>query len=382
MMNHARWLLLVLAAGCATTSQQTPPVHEVQRLTLQYSNGENFDLQHVNAAARVFDPLRPHDISDGVLSGQLCGTPMQYDARWSGGTLTIAGSGDIRWDGRDRPMAETTLILGISEPAPGRRRIAGAFGGHVLPEPSSPIVDLDVSADELQGRIGSAQFALVAKGDYLVGDARDGSARPGVPFAIYGRNVLPTMAPADEGLALVGMLTCNSSVVEYEKQEIRGFALVRLDRKGTIPEIDTTAPVAAADDDDDEVEPPPWAGIKRTIAPANAAETVNALREYKDRPVVVYLPRHPTDEMRGVAASLVDILTRTGMTVDQQSWTVHSCRPPAYDLSLIASHPPTPLEMAVGVRLTLTKLHVYVCQSANADADKIGVLVLPPHQGF
>ena len=80
-----------------------------------------------------------------------------------------------------------------------------------------------------------------------------------------------------------------------------------------------------------------------------------------------------------MADSLVDILKRAGLGVERQTKTFHSCKRHQYDLALIAHQPATALELAIGVRLTLSKLRVFVCQSAQAD-EKIKLLVLPRYR--
>ena len=47
------------------------------------------------------------------------------------------------------------------------------------------------------------------------------------PFAIWGREALGTMVPADEALLLVMMLTCDGTIV-LDGNRIRGFTLVHL----------------------------------------------------------------------------------------------------------------------------------------------------------
>jgi hypothetical protein len=378
-MVRGRFVLVALLLSCAATSQTAMLSEGTPRLTLHYSNGETFELQHQNAFPRVFDPLRPRDISDGKLTGRLCGVTVEYDARWFAGTLTLSGYGDIQWQGHAQSGGPTNLTLGVSEPVAGRRKISGQFGGHIHSDSSSPIVDLDVSTDHLEGRVGGRQFFLAAKGDYFVGQARerDGGMQP---FAIYGRSVLSTMPPADESLTLVALLACRGSVVEYDNDEVRGFALTKLERpKGAIPENDAIESVdGGIDAGGAELQPP--IESKRTIDAASAEATIKALSEYKNQSAIVYLPKNPTEEMSAIAAALVGILRRAGLNVEEQRWRVQSCMPRKYDLAVIASQPATPLQMAVGLRLTLTKFPVYVCQSANADAEKLEVLVLPPHR--
>jgi len=183
---------------------------------------------------------------------------------------------------------------------------------------------------------------------------------------------LSAMAPADEGFALLALIACDG-LVDYGDDQIRGFALTRLPprRKGAIAETDDDA----ADD-----EAPARTDVKRVIEPTDAATTVEALSEYRNEPAIIYLPKRATDEMHALADSLGDIFRRAGFTVEQRSWRTSSCRRPEYDLALIGNQPATPAELAVGLRLTLTKLHTFVCQSANAEPDKLGVLVLPPHR--
>ena len=375
-MGRRPFVLILLACSCAAPSQSVVVGERAPLPPLHYSNGDTFALEHRGGFAGVLDPARPRDVSDGTLTGLLCGAPVEYDARWYDQTLSFSGYGDIPWPGRPRLGGPTGLLLGVSEPAPGRRLISGQFGGHVYADRTSPVVELDVSADRLGGRVDKQQFSLAAKGDWLVGHVRDDGGAD-APFVIYGRSVLATMPPADESLTLVALLACSDSRVQYDYDDVRGFALEKLELpKGSIPEQDANESGEA----DEAVVAEPPDESRRSIDPVIAATTVHALADYKGRAVVVYLRKSASAEMRAIAGALADILRRAGLNVEQGVWRARSCEPPKYDLSVIANRPATPLEMAVAVRLTLTKLAVYVCQSANAAADKLGVLVLPPHR--
>ena len=87
-----------------------------------------------------------------------------------------------------------------------------------------------MSADHLEGEVDGRHYSLAAHGDYLVGRMQqDDGVHPPVdaPFAIYGRDILSSIAPADEGLALMALLACDG-LVEYDGKTVRGFALAKL----------------------------------------------------------------------------------------------------------------------------------------------------------
>ncbi|MCA1662968.1 MAG: hypothetical protein LC659_01585, partial [Myxococcales bacterium] len=116
------------------------------------------------------------------------------------------------------------LGFDITELAPGHRRIRGSVSGG----PST--IDLDVSPDQLVGQIGASHFTLAADGGYLLGRyRREGDIGPRVdePYAIWGREALATMVPADEALLIVMMLTCDGIIV-LDGNRVRGFTLVKL----------------------------------------------------------------------------------------------------------------------------------------------------------
>lgn len=379
-MARARWFAVAVMLGCATTSLQESPdlLATVPRQSFHYSNQGSFMLDHRDAFPRVLAASRPHDVSDGNLSGFFCGTGVELAARWSGSTLTLQGLGDIPWPNYPHSAGPMALTIGVHELAPGRIAIAGLFGGHVYTDSASPIVDLELGADGVHGRVGERRFSLTANGEYLVGQLHEGVRN--TPFAIYGRGVLATMPASDEVLAMLSLLACDDGEIFYGDAPTRGFALTQQEPpKGAIEEHDADAPTD--DEAADDVAPPPdTIGRVRTIDPNDARATAKLLAEYPNQAVRVYLPIRATEEMNAMAASLVSLFRQAGWHVEQKTWRAHSCRLPKYDLSLIAQQPATPRELAIGVRLTLTKLHVYACQSANAIPDTLGILVLPPHQ--
>ncbi|HEY2748757.1 MAG TPA: hypothetical protein VGL86_29255 [Polyangia bacterium] len=382
-MLRCRFALLGLALSCATTSHDALPNDRVERSTLHYTDGAAFDLQHQNAFPRMFGSLRPHEISDGSLTGHVCGVGVQLDARWLDETLTLSGFGDIQWQVSPHNEGPMSLTLGVHELAPGRREISGKFGGHVYPDAASPIVDLDVSADHLEGRVQDRRFSLTAHGDYLVGRVRqsDGASQTDTPFAIYGRSVLSTMAPADEGFALVALLACSGLTIDFEDAEVPGFALAKPERPQPILEVDKPGEEDVVDGGADAAaDTGQVVAAARSIEPANVEATIKALRQYNGNATTVYLPKDPTEEMRALATSLVSIFRDAGFSVEQQEWKLNSCQRHKCDLAVIGGQPATPVQLDVGLRLMMTKLRVYVCQRASADADRFGVLVLPPHR--
>jgi hypothetical protein len=234
MLRPTRALVLCFVAGCVTPEYAVVGGHKVPRPTVGYSDGGTFQLEHRRAFPGVFEPSRGHDIDDGTLMGRVCGLDVRFDAMWYGSRLMLSGHGDVPWR---KSFTQTeglmSLTLDVIELAPGRRRIRGKIGGYVNLL-SSPIIDLDVSADRLEGRVGMRTITLAAAGDYLAGRLQQHSDVPvpvDVPFVIYGRQMLGTMVPADEALVLVMMLTCNGPRMEYEGKMVRGFSLVTVPPK-------------------------------------------------------------------------------------------------------------------------------------------------------
>jgi hypothetical protein len=214
-------LLLVAAAGCGASDYAVIGGKQVVRPTVGYDNGQTFHLEHRRAFPGVFDPARGRDIDDGRLRGRVCGVDVAFDAAWYGARLTLEGRGEVPWK-QDFTHTEGLfkLDLDVTELGPGHRRIVG----HVPP------VDLDVSPERLVGRIGPRQFTLAADGGYLIGryERHGDVARPiDEQFAIWGREALASMVPADEALLLVMMLTCDGTI-KLDGTPVRGFTLVKL----------------------------------------------------------------------------------------------------------------------------------------------------------
>jgi hypothetical protein len=214
-------LVLVTAAGCGTSDYAVIGGQRVARPTVGYDNGQTFHLEHRRAFPGVFEPGRGRDIDDGRLRGKVCGVEVSFDAAWYGARLTLEGRGEVAWK-QDFTRTEGLfkLDLDITELGPGHRHIVG----HVPP------VDLDVSPERLVGRIGPSTFTLEADGGYLIGryQRRGAVGRPiDEMFAIWGREALATMVPADEALLLVMMLTCDGTI-RLDDKPVRGFTLVPL----------------------------------------------------------------------------------------------------------------------------------------------------------
>jgi hypothetical protein len=224
-VRSALALACVVATGCATPDYAVIGGARVARPTVGYDNGQTFRLQHRRAFPGVFDPARGHDVDDGSLRGRVCGVDVAFDASWYGGRLVLDGRGEVPWK-QDFTHTEGMfkLAVDVTELAPGHRRIRGGMSG------GPSIIDLDVSPERLVGQIGLRTFALAADGGYLVGRyERHGDVERPIDemFAIWGREALATMVPADEALLLVMMLTCDGSIV-LDGKRIRGFTLVHL----------------------------------------------------------------------------------------------------------------------------------------------------------
>ena len=218
-------LALVAAAGCAAPDYAVIGGRRVPRPTVAYDNGQTFHLEHRRAFPGVFDPARGRDVDDGRLRGRVCGVDLAFDAAWYGPRLVLEGRGEVPWK-QDFTHTEglIKLTVDITELGPGHRHIVGRMTG------GTSMIDLDVSPDALVGQIGLRRFTLAADGGYLIGRyERHGDVERPIDetFAIWGREALATMVPADEALLLVLMLTCDGSIV-LDGKPLRGFTLVRI----------------------------------------------------------------------------------------------------------------------------------------------------------
>ena len=160
----------LIVAGCATPDYVVIDGKRVERPSVAYDNGVNFHLEHNRAYPGVFDPLRPQSIDDGTLEGHICGVDMHFDASWYGARL----------------------------------------------------------------HVGMREFALTANDEFLFGRYKRHGDVPtaiDVPYAIYGRQALASMVPADQALLLVLMLTCNGPAIERDGKMVRGFSIVSLPPK-------------------------------------------------------------------------------------------------------------------------------------------------------
>ncbi|MCU1277653.1 MAG: hypothetical protein JWM53_1199 [bacterium] len=216
---------MIVAAGCSTPEWAVIGGKRVARPTVAYDNGQTFRLEHRRAFPGVFDPARGRDVDDGRLRGRVCGVDLAFDAMWYGARLMLEGRGEVPWK-QDFTRTEGLfkLTFDITELGPGHRRIRGSMTG------GPSMIDLDVSPEALVGQIGLRRFTLAADGGYLIGRyERHGDVERPIDelFAIWGREALRTMVPADEALLLVMMLTCDGTI-ELDGKKLRGFTLVRI----------------------------------------------------------------------------------------------------------------------------------------------------------
>ena len=218
-MSRLFGLLPLLAVGCGTPGYAVVNGKRVERPTLAYDNGQTFHLEHRRAYPGVFDPARGRDVDDGSLRGRICGVDVEFDASWYGARLQLDGRADVPWK-QDFTHTEGIfrLELEVTELGPGHRRIRSVGQG----------IDLDVSPERMDAWIGRRHFLLTPDGGYLAGRyQRTGDVLVPIddPFAIWGREALATMVPADEALLLVLMLTCDGTI-DYDGAKVRGFTLV------------------------------------------------------------------------------------------------------------------------------------------------------------
>jgi hypothetical protein len=240
-MSHRRIAVVLVIAGCATPEYAVIDGKRVERPSVAYDNGAAFHLEHNRAYPGVFDPRRPQDIDDGVLEGRICGVSMHFDATWYGARLMVQGRGDVPWvKDFTHTEGEFRLDLNVHELGPRHRQIRGRAPGAAV---GSSEIDIDVSAERLAARIGTREFELTASNEYLIGHYKrhgDVLVPIDVPYAIYGRQALASMVPADQALLLVMMLTCNGPAVEHDGKLVRGFSMVSLPPKS--PSSDSEPP--------------------------------------------------------------------------------------------------------------------------------------------
>ena len=232
-MVRGAFAAFLIVAGCATPEYVVIDGKRVQRPSVAYDNGSNFHLEHNRAYPGVFDPRRPQNVDDGTLEGHICAVDMHFDASWYGARLMVQGRGDVPWlKDFTRTEGDFRLDLEVQEVGPRHRRIRGRTpGGDTR---ISTELDIDVSPQQLVGHVGMREFALTANDEFLFGRYKrhgDVPAAIDVPYAIYGRQALASMVPADQALLLVLMLTCNGPALERDGKMVRGFSIVSLPPK-------------------------------------------------------------------------------------------------------------------------------------------------------
>jgi hypothetical protein len=236
---RAALVAIVLLAGCRTPRDAVVRGQRVERPSFGYSDGFLFAVDHRRAYPDVFAGNRPYYVDDGELGGRACGLDLQFFSEWYGNMMTLYGRGStpMPWLVRDT-RGGVAVTLTIDELGPGHLRIRGSTHGFA----TFPI-DIDVSADRLVAQIGTRHVDLYPVGHWLVGPLVQDDIASSIeaPFAIYGREMLRTMVPADEALVLLMMITCNGTI-EYGGRPERGFSLVSSPEAqiGVVPETKTT----------------------------------------------------------------------------------------------------------------------------------------------
>ncbi len=219
---RAALVAIVLFAGCYTPRYATVHGKHVERPSFGYTDGDLFAVEHHRAYPDVFSNDRPFYIDDGQLGGRACGLELQFFSEWYGKLITLYGRGRVPlpWQTPD-VRGGFRVTLAIDELGGGHRRIRGSNDTFMI----FPI-DIDVSPERLVAQIGYRKVDLHAEGHYLVGSiVQHDTTFIEAPFVIYGREMLRTMAPADEALILLLMITCNGSI-EHGGRAERGFSLV------------------------------------------------------------------------------------------------------------------------------------------------------------
>jgi hypothetical protein len=222
-----RALVCLVVASCSTPRWAVVDGKRVERPTLGYTDNHHYSIQHRRAFPDVFAPSRALSVDDGRIVGRACGLELDFDASWYGPRVSLDGRFDVPWI-RDFTRTEglLKLALDITQPAAQRRRMSATVPFRI---------DLDVSPERLVGDIGPRHYELAADGRYLVGRMtgevwRHGRAeRVDEPLAIYGRQALATMQPADEAIVLLTMLSCSGVSLDRDGVRVSGFSLVSIE---------------------------------------------------------------------------------------------------------------------------------------------------------
>lgn len=216
-------VLGLTAPGCYTPRYASVRGKRVERPSFGYTDGDLFATEHRRAYPDVFSMDRPFYVDDGEVGGRACGLDLQFFSEWYGKKMTLYGRAvvPVPWLTRD-VRGGVSLTLVIDDYGGGHRRIRGSTNTFA----AFPI-DVDVSPDRLVAQVGTRKLDLHAEGHWLVGQLVQHGVGSFIeaPFAIYGREMLRSMVPADEALILLLMITCNGSI-EYQGHAERGFSLV------------------------------------------------------------------------------------------------------------------------------------------------------------
>jgi hypothetical protein len=164
-----RWLLVSLVAGCASGP--------ATRSATEYG-GEPFDLRA--------EPNR--------ITGQVCGMDLDYSVERRDDGVQLTGFIDAHYPTQ----------VHICE-CNGQRVIEGALGNDV----GNATVDLVLTGDKLDGRVGWRYFGLRARGDELYGPVHIAGVANATEVLLAGRDQLQRLPAEVQGALLPSLLSCN-----------------------------------------------------------------------------------------------------------------------------------------------------------------------------
>jgi hypothetical protein len=226
-LGIAGLVVLALAGGCGSSRYAMVHGRRVARPDFGYTDGDLFALEHHAAYPGQLGIDGKFYVDDGYLDGRACGLELQFASEWYGARMMLSGKGGppMPWLSRDQ-RGGFRIWLMVHDDGGGHRRISGSTLSF-----APFVIDMDVSAERLVAQIDTRKIELVADGAFLVGRIRQPERKIDEPFAIYGRQMLRTMSPADEAIILLTMITCNSTTTLTDGRVVRGFSLVSVPKK-------------------------------------------------------------------------------------------------------------------------------------------------------
>jgi hypothetical protein len=219
--------VLLLVTSCNASRYAVVHGQRVPRPDFGYTDGDLFALTHHAAYPGVLGIDGSFYVDDGYLDGRVCGLEVQFSSEWYGARMMLSGKGGppMPWLTADQRGGFRVWLM-VHDEGGGHRRISGSTLSF-----APFIIDIEVSADRLVAQIDTRKIDLVADGAYLVGRITQPERRIDDAFAIYGRQMLRTMSPADEAILLLAMITCNGTLKLADGKVVRGFSLVSIPKE-------------------------------------------------------------------------------------------------------------------------------------------------------